>query len=277
MKATAGLIDIVRSPHFLRRAAAHIIRMSLRPMACIPGLKPRRCVMCRHRVGWFQPYEGGWRRAPRLVAALDVIGSDLDHFSCPRCGAHDRERHLLLYLRASGLLADLEGKSVLHFAPERHLSQRIADAGPGRYVKCDLFPSSDDIIRVDMLDIPFGTETFDLVVANHVLEHVDDDKQAVAELRRVLKIGGHAILQTPFSAALTRTWEDPGITTSLARIQAYGQDDHVRLFGRDIVERIEAAGLAPRVRNHDDLLPATDADEFGVNRAEPFLLFQRVI
>ncbi|MHB8528490.1 MAG: class I SAM-dependent methyltransferase [Caulobacteraceae bacterium] len=123
--------------------------------------------------------------------------------------------------------------------------------------------------------MPFEDDSFDFVFANHVLEHVGDDRRAVGEIRRVLRVGGRAILQTPFSRKLDRTWEDGGIDTDSARLQAYGQEDHVRLFGRDIFERIGAAGLASAVREHGDLLAAFAADEWGVNPAEPFFLFRR--
>ncbi len=74
---------------------------------------------------------------------------------------------------------------------------------------------------------------------------------------------------------LAHTWHDPGINTPKARVQAYGQNDHVRLFGRDIFERIAAAGFESQRAEHDELLSGVDAREFGVNPAEPFFLFRR--
>ncbi len=245
------------------------------PFARLPLFGRRHCVLCDHDIGWFLPYPGGWRAAPPLVSALTVVGSDLDHFECPRCGGHDRERHLLLYLRESGLLAEAGGKAVLHFAPERRLSVKIRAAAPSRYVQCDLFPPSAEVVRADLLDLPFEDETFDMLIASHVLEHVGDDRRAAAEIGRVLRPGGSAILQTPFSAQLETTWEDAGIRSATARLQAYGQEDHVRLFGRDIFDRIASSGLIPQVKSHADLLAAFDADRFGVNPAEPFFLFRK--
>lgn len=233
------------------------------------------CVMCGHRVWRFMPYMRGSTGVPKLMHAVDVIGSNPDRFECPRCGTHDRERHLLMYLENTGMLAGMLGKSVLHFAPEKRLGRRIAAAAPARYVPCDLYPSSPDMQRVDMIDMPFEDGTFDLVIANHVLEHVADDLKALTEIRRVLKPGGHAILQTPYSAKLHHTWQDPGIDDDVARLQAYGQSDHVRLFGRDIFARFTSAGLVSCVRQHDDVLPDVDEVALGINPKEPFLLFRR--
>lgn len=210
-----------------------------------------------------------------LMAALDVIGSDIKSFECPHCGAHDRERHMLMYLEASGFMASLPEMRVLHFAPERRLAQRIAKASPVQYVKCDLHPVTADIERVDIEAMPFDDGSFDLLIANHVLEHVDDDLRALGEIGRVLKPGGATILQTPYSAVLQRTWSDPGIIGDRARLQAYGQEDHVRLFGRDIFERFASSGLRPCVVSHEELLSDCDPRETGINAREPFFLFRR--
>lgn len=244
-------------------------------MALPPRWKRRLCVLCGHRVGRFFPFRGGRAATPRLMVALDAIGSDVENFQCPRCGCHDRERHLLLYLRACGRFDTFSGKDILHFAPERRLSPLIAARAPSRYVKCDLFPASEDVLKVDMLRMPFEDAAFDVVIANHVLEHVDDDRLALSEVRRVLRPGGVAILQTPYSPKLRCTWDDPGIDTDAARLEAYGQADHVRLYGADIFERFCAAGFRAAIGTHSELLPDCDAAEAGVNAREPFFLFHR--
>lgn len=234
-----------------------------------------QCVLCNRAIYQFLPYRGGSTCVPPLMHAIGGVGSDVDHFECPWCGCHDRERHLFLYMTAIGLLPDMSGKSVLHFAPEKRLSQRIREAGPSRYVKCDLFPQASDVIRVNMLEIQFEDDSFDLLVANHVMEHVADDRRALAEIVRVLKPGGCAILQTPFSSKLHRTWSDSGIDSDEARLQAFGQEDHVRLYGVDIFERFEQAGLKADVKSHRELLPDINSLRFGVNEAEPFFLFYK--
>lgn len=173
------------------------------------------------------------------------------------------------------LRASMAGARILHFAPERQFSRYVADAGPAHYVKADLYPASADVVRVDMLDMQFADGAFDIVIANHVLEHVADDRAALLEIRRVLRPGGLAILQTPYSTVLQHTFEDRGIVAPRAREYAYGQDDHVRLYGQDIFEVIAAAGFAARVVRHEAVLSAVDASAYGVNAQEPFFLFER--
>lgn len=235
----------------------------------------RRCIACGHAIWRFMPYRRGSRGTAPLMLALDVIGSDVDHFECPRCGSHDRERHLLLYLHASGLLDWMGGKTIVHFAPEKMLSSRIRATAPVEYIRCDLHPSSPDMERVDMEDMPFTSSSIDMVIANHVLEHVANVDKALTEIQRILRPGGHAILQTPYSAVLARTWCDPGITTDAARLQAYGQEDHVRLFGSDIFDLFHDHGLESRIATHAELLPQCDPGVHGINPREPFFLFQR--
>ena len=236
--------------------------------------KKKYCCICNKSIGTFFSYRGG-KRAP-LMAALDTIGSDVKNFGCPNCGCHDRERHLALYLTETNLFDRFHDAAILHFAPERMLSGLIGKKHPSKYVRGDLFPDSKDIEVINILAIQYASETFDFVIANHVLEHVDDDLLALTELRRVLKVGGYAILQTPFSPKLTKTFSDPGIDSDFARYHAYGQDDHVRLYGNDIFDRIESVGLKSWVASHDEKLSNFDPLRFGVNDKEPFFLFERV-
>jgi SAM-dependent methyltransferase len=236
-----------------------------------------RCVVCGHRVWQFMPYRRGSRGIPPLMRTLGMVGSNADCFECPRCGAHDRERHLLLYLRASGMLETMRSMRVLHFAPEKRLSPLLRSVGLASYLPCDLFPQSADVQRVDMLDMPFAPGSFDMVIANHVLEHVDDDARALAEIHRVLAPAGVAILQTPYSGKLHWTWQDVGIDTAEARLHAYGQEDHVRLIGPDIFDNIVHAGFESCVRTHVELLGDVNPAIAGVNANEPFFLFRKLV
>jgi SAM-dependent methyltransferase len=210
------------------------------------------------------------------MSELRVIGSDIRQFGCPKCGSHDRERHLVLFFRKLSLFDKLTGASVIHFAPEPHLSKMIQACLPARYVKCDLYPASPGIEKIDLQNIPYESQSFDFVLANHVLEHVADDLAALSELHRVCKVGGIAILQTPYSSKLVSTLSDPGIDSDYARLQMYGQEDHVRLYGSDIFPRIESVGFKAAVSRHKDLLSDIDPAFFGVNGDEPLFLFKRI-
>lgn len=259
----------------MKKIVGRVVRFIGRHLAKWGGGK--LCYACNTRIGRFLPYKDGWKSVSRLMIALDVVGSDVGNFSCPRCFSHDRERHLLMYFDALSVWEKIKGGDVLHFAPEQILSSRILQSGPARYVKADLFPVSPDITREDITQLSFSDDAFDVVIANHILEHVYDDNAARKEIFRVLKPGGLAILQTPYSNKLRQTFSDPGIDDDESRLQAYGQEDHVRLYGRDFFERLEQAGFKSAVCTHKQVLSKFEPAIYGVNPAEPFLCFQKPI
>lgn len=139
-------------------------------------------------------------------------------------------------------------------------------------MRADLFPATPDIEKVDITAIPYPGDHFDIVICNHVLEHVPNDSLALSEIRRVLKPGGRAILQTPYSSVLHSTWADPGIVTEQQRLQFYGQEDHVRLYGIDLFQKIDTSGLSLRRQAHKDKLAEFDAGYYGVNPLEDLIL-----
>lgn len=256
----------------LRRYAA-LLQAQWRRLA---GDGPGHCVACGAAVPAFLPYKGGWRRASPVLRALAVAGSDLDRFACPRCNASDRERHLVLYLDRLQLFDRQHPlQRTLHFAPESTLEARLAAATREQYVRGDLMPARADVARIDITEIPFPDAHFDLVVANHVLEHVPDDAAALREIARVLRRGGHALLQTPYAPTLAAAIESAAVTAPEARWLLFGQEDHVRLYGRDLLARIDGAGLRNAGGSHAELLGDVDARLHGVNPAEPLLLFVR--
>lgn len=163
----------------------------------------------------------------------------------------------------------------LAFAPEPRLQSVIAAKRPAQYVLADLYPDGPQVRRIDLLAIEFPDAQFDFVIADHVLEHVADDVRALGEIRRVLRPGGRAILQTPYSARLPTKFENPAIVTKAARLRAYGQEDHVRLYGTDLTAFIAGQGFVDRTASHAALRPGVDARAAGVNAREPLLLFER--
>lgn len=230
------------------------------------------CYICGRSFRKFRPFRNGWKDVSPFALKLQVVGSDVEHFSCAFCGCTDRERHLVMYFDRLGLWSRIPGCDVLHFAPEHHLQSRIAERSPAHYVKADLFPSDADWQRVDVTQIAFGDASFDIIICNHVLEHVVEDARALHELFRVLRPGGCAILQTPHSALLHDSFCDAGINTDELRNYFYCQEDHVRLYGRDLFTRITQAGFGLQVKTHVDVLADIDAVYYGVNPRENLIL-----
>lgn len=151
----------------------------------------------------------------------------------------------------------------------------IATMQPASHVLADLYPARPEIHRINLEAIPFEDGAFDIVIANHVLEHVGNLDRATSEIARVLASDGIAVLQTPWCRGLAVTLDDPGVLSPEARLQLYGQEDHVRLFGRDVYTRIGTGGLDARPLSHATTLRDIDPDLYGVNPEEDLMLFAR--
>ncbi|HYC83589.1 MAG TPA: methyltransferase domain-containing protein [Chryseosolibacter sp.] len=187
------------------------------------------CPVCRKSFRKFLPYG---RINPRPNAL------------CPGCMSLERHRLIWLYLKDRTDFFQSK-KRILHVAPEACFIKRFEKIHGSGYITADI-ESPLAKVKMDIHRIPFPDGSFDVVLCNHVLEHVDNDLQAMGEIARVLRPGGFAILQVPFFHPVPETtFEDKSITDPKGRETAFGQDDHVRKFGKDYSDRIRRSGLEP--------------------------------
>jgi SAM-dependent methyltransferase len=248
------------------------------PAVCAPARLDasagRICVFCNNSVEAWLPFRRPSDKSTFLTR-LESVGSNPERFWCPHCSSIDRERHLRLFLERLGVMGAVRGGALLHMAPEYRLRGYIESHDLKSYVRGDLTPQNEGVHAIDLQQIAFSDETFDMVICNHMLEHVDDASAALHEIHRILKRGGRAICQTPFAARLTKTFEDPLLQSPGDRLFFYGQEDHVRLFGSDIERCFTDAGFSGRLVPHAEILPEVDPEQFGVNEKEPFFDFVR--
>lgn len=164
---------------------------------------------------------------------------------CPKCSSF--ERHRLAYLLLKSEFSTRLG-AVLHFAPEAPISKWLAPL-TDNYQTADL--SSKKVMhKVDIQNMPFEDANFDLLWCSHVLEHVPNDAKAMREARRVLRPGGKMIVQVPIWGEST---VDGLLNSDAERLTRYFQEDHLRLYGRDIGQRLQAAGFAVTTRHLHEL------------------------
>ena len=189
---------------------------------------------------------------------------------CPRCGSRARHRVLWLALSRSAVLRS-PGLRVLHLAPEHGLELALRALPGVRYLSADLsHPRAME--HFDLHDIPHADGTFDLVLCSHVLEHVADDARVISELFRVTAPGGETIVMVPFDPRRASTLEDPSLVTAAQRREAYWAEDHVRLYGNDLADRLAAPGFAVEVDRFALDCDDATAARYGLRRDE--LLFR---
>ena len=209
------------------------------------------CPVCSSRFRKFLPY-GRKSRSNAL---------------CPKCLSLERHRLIWLYLKERTNFFTEKAK-MLHIAPELCFMDRFEALPNLEYITADI-ESPLAKVKMDIHDIPFEENSFDIIFCNHVLEHVRDDIQAMKEMLRVLKPGGYAILQIPFFHPVPETtYEDPSITDPIEREKIFGQDDHVRLYGQDYPQRLASAGFKVKEDRMVFELPDEQVKRFALPSTE---------
>lgn len=226
--------------------------------------KYKVCPICKEKIERFLPYQYKYHQTD-FTYKYEVVGSDIENFSCPICYSHDRERQLKKYFDKLDIWSkNIFRKKILHIAPERHIQEIISGLDTDQYICGDLYPISDKIIKIDITDIQYDDNYFDFIICNHVLEHVPNDVKAIGELYRVLKKGGVAILQTPYSQKIDISFEDESIKTDKDRKEFFGQSDHVRIYGMDFFERLKKVGFNLNIIKFAEIFSADEAAKYGI-------------
>lgn len=239
--ATGRVSDAVVSAYLLARGILYLGRRHI-------------CPCCGWRVRAFTAGGGSLRRRETGY--------------CPRCNAKARHRRVRLFLQDTGLLDN--PIAVLHVAPHRSLGRALRRVRTISYHSIDIVSRPGVETLATATALPFGPATFDGVVTVHVLEHLDDDQAAMREMERVVRQDGWVLVNVPCM------WEEPtlevaGITSPAERRRLFGEDDHRRRYGRDLTERLAAAGFDVSVDLAGDL-PESTAVRFGLNREEHVFL-----
>ena len=184
----------------------------------------------------------------------------------PHSMSLERHRLLWLYLKErTNFFSD--NLKVLHIAPEYCFLKRFKKMKNLSYTTADLVSPWAEV-KLDVQNMPFDENSFDVVLCNHVLEHVSDDKLALSELYRVMKPGGFGIFQVPIDVSIEKTQEDKAINTPELREKHYGQRDHLRLYGADYPNRLSKAGFIATADSFVQTLPQHLAKRYALPNDE---------
>jgi SAM-dependent methyltransferase len=185
---------------------------------------------------------------------------------CPQCGSLPRNRRLWQMLNAD---FQLKGK-LLDFSPTRCLYRKLKQHPAVTYIATDFANEFLADFQYDITNMPEPDDSFDLICCFHILEHIDDDRQAMRELLRVLKPGGVCLIQTPFK--LGDIYENASVQTPQERKIHFGQEDHVRIYSvQGLQNRLENAGFEVIVKKFQEL----PDDRFGFKPIEIILICKK--
>ena len=180
---------------------------------------------------------------------------------CPVCGVGERHRLLWVFIQRQTDLLKAPSKTLLHISPEEWLEARFRQLPNLTYLSGDLDPR-EAMEELDVTDIQYPSDSFDVIVCSHVLEHVPDDRQAMREFYRVLKNKGYALVMVPITTK--ETFEDPSVTNPLERERLFGQTDHVRRYGLDIEDRLKEVGFNVKTFDAREVVTEHELDRLGV-------------
>lgn len=212
----------------------------------------RFCVICGSSLRGFRSF-GVPSAKPRIDA------------QCPVCYSLERHRLVWSYFTNKTDLFDGKPKRLLHVAPEPQLSRLLRRVPGLDYLSIDL-EKGKAMMSADITNLPFKDKQFDVIYCSHVLEHVPEDRKAMAEFRRVLRPDGWAILLVPIRGEVT--FEDSSVTSPEERERLFGQWDHVRIYGSDYVTRLREAGFKVRVDSYSKEFQENEIARMGIDRQE---------
>ena len=183
-------------------------------------------------------------------------------------GTLSLERHRLLWLYLQNETDFFSApKKVLHFAPEQAFYKRFKNQKNLDYTTTDLLSPLADV-KADICNLPFEDNAYDIILCNHVLEHIPDDLKAMQELYRVLKPGGMGIFQIPQDLNRETTFEDNTITDRNERAKIFGQYDHVRVYGIDYFDKLRSVGFKVVEEDYTKKLSAEEVEKFCLAKGE---------
>lgn len=224
------------------------------------------CPICTKRFITFLPFGSKNKRANAL---------------CVSCLSLERHRLIWLYLTKETDLFQQRSEPIdlLHVAPEACFFKILKSYKSINYFPVDKFeegyqyPSGTK--DMDITNIAEKDNRFDVILCNHVFEHILDDHKAMTEIYRVLRVGGWAILQVPIEYDLKTTYEDETIRSPEARQEAFGQVDHVRQYGLDYKDRLMNAGFKVSQIAYSESFSERDKFKFGLPKHRNIYLCQK--
>jgi SAM-dependent methyltransferase len=205
----------------------------------------------------------GWKLRAFTAGGVSLNERELSY--CPRCNSKARHRRIWLFLEErTNLFSDR--LRLFEVAPKFSFARRFRKMSNLYYVAGDLQRHPETTLRMDVTAAPISSNSFDALICVHVLEEVMPDRLAMGEIFRLLKPGGWAVVTVPTNMNAL-TYEDPSITSAAARARAFGEPAHVRVYGYDLADRLQACGFEVTVDLAENV-PVEKRSRYGLRDDE---------
>lgn len=246
------------------------IESNLHLKATISNQGKKECLICKNR---FEDFSCGGIDEEVFNTHHIIGGGYRKNYACPICKSIDRERWLYYLLIKKVNINSAKGR-ILHFAPERHITNLIKN-------NIDIDYYTGDIVKgramhvTDITNIQYSDKSMDYIICNHVLEHIEDIESAISEIRRVLKDDGVFIFSFPICTDM-KTLEDSSIISDADRLKYYGQKDHVRLYGMDYADIYARYGFVLEICSPKDMLQKEEIEKYGFIEDDVVIIAKKV-
>ncbi len=225
------------------------------------------CPICKFKASKFLPYGKDYEAIKRYK----IIGMGFrKNAICPNCFSKDRER--LSYLFLQKLINEKSinySSKIIHFSPEMSLERNFFRKHFLNYFTADIIKNKSDFI-IDLQNFNFKEKNFDLVICNHVLEHIEDDAAALKNIYSILKPGGIALLQVPLSTIIDIDFKKENIISDTDRLNFYGQLDHVRIYSeKNFLQKIKKTGFNHYI--NEMIVEKKNLPSYGLNEIEKII------
>jgi predicted SAM-dependent methyltransferase len=196
-----------------------------------------------------------------------------DNAMCPVCGLVERHRFIWCFLKRKTDLFSTPEQKFLHIAPEQFLVKKIRRIKTITYYSIDIEPGKA-LEQMDITDLQYPDSFFDVIFCSNVLEHVMDDTKAMQEMYRVLKLSGWVMVMVPLKGKTT--YEDSSIDTPAGRRKQFGLEDHVRVYGLDLIQRLENAGFTVTLIKPADIINQNEVDTLHLIDSERIFFCEKI-
>ena len=222
------------------------------------------CPICKFKASKFLPYGKDYE----AIKKFEIIGMGFrKNAICPNCFSKDRER--LSYLFLQKLISEKSinySSKIIHFSPESSLERNFFRKNFSNYFTADIIKNKSDFI-IDLQNFNFKEKNFDLVICNHVLEHIENDIKALENIYSILKPGGIAILQAPLSTIIDVDFKKEDAISDIDRLNFYGQSDHVRIYSeKNYLQKIKNIGFNLNI--NEMIIEKNYLPSYGLNKSE---------